>query len=347
MNCPPRGSWIVALVAMSLAIVACDMRATQAGDEGNLEFFYSPADGSTDFDRPLAVGSGVALKMEPLSGRSFQRVVDVTVEPESVLTGYVDDSSSDTVNLSGQSGGEAVVQVEIQGDSERYTDSTTLRVDEVRQIEMSHECTDLADAAYLVGERATIGWERKSRSGEKLIGSARSQEEARHSCQADLFPKEYQEEPYCDEAGLHFSNFSHVEQIDVFATDGVGTSTGAHTDLGIHVFNPDVLAQNLRIEYGGDDLRVDRTRTVQLDLFNDPIDDGANFPICTNMELLIEIYSTDTCSGPGGAVDFTVERDEAHEFRLRGERGGLCDFDISLAEFPEVEPWPIEIDVLH
>lgn len=347
MSWPRRGSWIVALLSLSVAAMACDMRATQEGDEGHLTFYHSPADGSTDFERPLAVGSGVALKMEPLDERSFRRVVDVTVEPASVLDAHVDDSSSDTVNLSGESTGEARIEVEVQGDAERYTDSTTMQVAEVQKIEMGHECTDRADAAYQVGRRATIEWERQTGSGDKLVGSARNDGEPLRGCQADIYPEDYQQDPHCNEAGLHFPNFPAVEPIDLFATDGVGVTTGGLHDLGIHVFDPAVLAYNLRIEHSGDAMRVDRTNTVELDLFNDPVDNDDNFPICTNMELLVEIYSSDICTGPGGDVEFTVEREDAHEFELRGEQSGVCDFDVSLPEHPDVEPWPIELDVMR
>lgn len=347
MNWPLRSSRLVILVAMALALAACDMRATQEGDEGNLTFHYSPADESTDFDRPLAVGSGVALHMEALDGRTFRRVVDVTAEPETVLTADVDDSSLDTINLSGQSSGEATISVEIQGDGERYTDSTSVRVGEVRQIEMEHKCSDSADAAYIVGQSATISWDRQTASGEKLIGSARSQEEALRSCQADIYPIEYQEDPHCNEAGLHFPNLPMVEPIELFPTEDIGVATGGLRDLGIHVFDPEVLSHNLRFEHSNDDLRVDRTRTVELELFNDPVGSGDNFPICTDLDLLIEIYSTDTCTGPGGAADFTVDSEDSHEFQLRGERTGVCDFDVSLPEYPDVAPWPIELDVIR
>lgn len=335
---------LAVLMATALFISACggcQFDATQEGEQGNLEFAYSPADGDTTFDRPIAVDSGLKMYVEPLANRSFDQITDVTVSDNSILRAEIDGNSSDTLNLEARSSGEVRLEVRAQGGGETYGDWTTIRTGDVDRVRMAHECTSAADAAYLIDREASVELERQNRAGEQLIGSAQSHMDALRSCHVDLYPDEYQERPYCDEAGLHFSTLPEFGAIDIFPADGIGTAGSSHQDMGMHVIDPDLM----QFHQPDTDLRVDRNRTIELEAYRNPPDSSGVWPVCTDMDLRIEIYSGNICTGSAGETTLHVDASDENEVQLRGQRSGYCDFDIYLDDEPGIDPWPMEVYV--
>ena len=320
--------------------VACQLHPTQEGERGNLEFSYHPADGSTEFDRPLAVGSGLTLHVDPLGERSLDNVIGVETSPDSILDAEVTDDR-DAIALMGRSSGQVDLEVTVNGGGETYRDSIALEVGDVDRIAMEHRCTSAADAAYLEGWEASIDLERQTSGGDQLVGSTRSSFDAAESCQLDIVPDQYQEAPYCDSAGLHFPTFDEPGPVELFVTDGVATIDNGFRDLGLHIVDPDLMVFDPPADYA----EVDRTRTIQLEPVREVPDSGGFWPICTPMELDVEILTPDICRSRAGSTSFSIDADDDNELELQGQRSGICQLDIYLAERPDLEPWPVDIDV--
>src|SRR5690554_3609477 len=61
------------LASLCLTFVfGCESRAIQAGGEGHVQFYYSPADDSRDFSRSLAEGMGMMIHIEGLDGKVIE-----------------------------------------------------------------------------------------------------------------------------------------------------------------------------------------------------------------------------------------------------------------------------------
>lgn len=336
---------LVSAALIALAGLACHPEATQEGERGNLLFSYSPADDSTDFDRPIAVGSEIRIHVEPADGRTFAEVIDVSTSNDTVLEADVASDASDAIDLVGRSAGATRLEVEVRDDAHTYGDEIELHTDDVHQISLGHRCTHAADAAYLRDYEATVGLRRHNNNGRQLVGSATSTERADESCQVDIVPPQEQTRPRCDEAGLHFSSFTDYGPVEIFPADGIATTPDSAPDLGVHVVGPD------RIEFERrpvDELRVNHLRSLQLQAhWNDP-SGPRQWEVCTNMELEIEILTPAVCRGRGGDLNFAIGPDDANQVQLRGERSGVCELDVYLqAPTGHFGPWMVEVDVVN
>lgn len=325
MNKQVRGLWFLFLLAFALGSVACDGRAKQDGERGNLRFFYQPADQSTRFERPLAVGSGMLLHLEPLGKRELDRIVNVRVEPSGVIQASVAPNDSRSVVVSGQQAGRAKLIVEVQGAGERYSDETTLSVERPARISMAHMCTKEINAGYFAGQPVQLDFKRYSSKGDALIGSARSTADPMRGCQVEISPGELQQSARCDEAGLIFNAIEHTGPVRVRMAQGMQRHSNSPMELGVQVVSPELLD----FEPVYDDLRVDTTRQITLQ----PVTYGQNWPICTNLWMRVYIDTPQTCTGDHGELEFDVEPADENSFSLRGRREGVCEFAVVVYDY--------------
>lgn len=338
MNRWNKGCWYLTFVAMGWGLLGCDDRARQEGEEGNLQFYYLPADGSTQFDRPLAVGSAVQMYLEPINDRELDQVRSVSAAPQSVLTAAINQNqepgTTPSLVLSGQGNGEATISVEVSGGGQNYTDSTSIRVSEVRRAELRHSCTDQVNAAYLRGTSVRLEYERQNSEGEKLIGSARGNTGPERSCQVEVLPQVNEDQMRCNEAGLHFPPFSDVGSVLVDLLPGI--QPVARRELGVQIVYPD----EVFFEDADGYLVVDATRDIRLN----PVTYHEDWPVCTNLQLEVEILTPNTCTGRSGERRFTVDAEDENQFRMRGVRQGQCEFEVVIPQIDN-QPWFFEVYV--
>ncbi len=327
-----RNCWLgIALIATSL-VLACSGKAAQEGEEGKLEFFYEPADGDRDFDRPLAVGSGMSIFVEALGSHELDRIRKVSTDPESVLFAELDDDAEDEVYIWGDAAGEATLEVEVLGGGEIYTDRVTLRVDEVDTVEMAHECTDGIDAAYMIDEDFRIPFERENADGEKLVGEVHSDMDAKLSCQVLMQPEYFQDRAYCNEAGLHFWAIDTLGPVYLDLIPEVSAASRALDELDIHIVDED----DIGFEPADGELRTDATRSV--DMFPVQANTGGR-PVCSHLDLYIEILTPGTCTARNGDLYLYIDGDDENEIPLRGQAPGLCEFAVEFADRPDLGAW--------
>lgn len=334
------GCGMLAALTLVLITTGCDRAATREGEEGNLEFSYYPADDVRDFDRPLAVGSGMAITVEPAGDREFDAVRDVSVEPEGVLWAEIEEDEDDQIYVWADASGQAQLEVESFGGGEIYSDTVTLRADEVEQAVMQHQCTSQRHAAYVVGDAPTLLLERQNGDGDKLIGEAQSSSDAEFSCQVHMNPEDYQDRAFCDEAGLHFDTVNRLELIyvDLIGTVAAAGSSSPELDLDF------IAAAELDFDYPDGKLRTGATRRIELN----PITYGAGtsaWPVCTHLELYVEILTPSYCSASNGDLSFFVDADEENEIPLRGQNPGSCRFAVELADRPDLGDWIFSAEV--
>ncbi len=342
-----RWTW-AALAAVMLVMPACEFRAVQEGDRGNLRFISTPADNSNNFDRPLAVGSSMTLYAEALSGRQLEELISVQTSPEQVLAGSLSSQAYNAINLTGLAAGNASIRVDARGGGETFSDTTSLSVDYVDRVALGHQCTQQADAAYAVGEPVSLRLDRYNSSNQKLAGHTRSRLDPLESCQVQIYPdpnfqhpSDLQEVALCDEAGLHFPVFETVGPVDVFVADQIGVASGGLPDMGVHIVDHEVID----FDYAEGELQVDRNRDIELTPFRAPPGTNQYWPVCSPLKLWVEVITTDVCSGPNNEIDFAVEREDENHITLRGHYEGTCEFAVEFYDYPEFGEWIFNVPV--
>lgn len=337
MNRRVKGFCVALLAVMIWGSLGCDSRARQTGEEGNLQFFYNPADDSSRFDRPLAAGSEMLLFAEPLRGRELDEIIAVEVGSESIMSAEVAREERDppAILLRGKSAGETTVMVRARGDGETYMDSITLEVSRVEQVELAHLCTSSRDAAYVMEHDLLLKMERQNRRGDALVGSARSSEDLVGSCQVEMNPAFFQDKAHCDEVGLHFPAhiFTELETFSLSVIPEVDTLGSSHRVTNVHIIHPD----EIFFEGVQGELQVESNRNIQLN----PRSYHEDFPVCMNLWMEVSVLTPDLCTGENGALDFEVEPSDENQFRMRGVREGYCEFEVV---FPQIDhhPWVFE-----
>lgn len=337
------GTLFVVMVAASS--LACDRPAAEEGEKGNLEFYYHPADGSTDFDRPVAMGSSMYMYVDPLEG-DLNAVVDAYAEPESVLQASVAQDEDYAIALRGLTPGDATLYAEVDSGGSSLSDHIEMSVDLVDEVAMGHECTSYADAAYVVDRPIHIPMERRNSSGEQLVGAAHAADgetddpdDYDTACQVWMDPQDTLDYTDCDEAGLHISPIQELGDVIIEPIDGVAAA-GGHSSLGVHVVDEDVI-ELVSVEGS---LSEGSTSTVEIEAITAP---PGNWDVCGGLELHVEILTPHTCEGTGlgGSTSFSLDADDENSFRLRGENAGWCEFAVSFENRPGLGEWIFDLYV--
>ena len=333
--------WMGAAGCLLVGSVACsDGSAATEGQQGNLEFRYNALDGDRDFDRPLAVGASLPMEVEPLDDRSLDQLVDVFGDPEDILSAELSTESSNAFVITGHSSGRADIVVEAQGGGQTYSDAISFGVDEVGQVELTHRCTSGSEAGYLVDESVHLDYFRFSNQGTKLIGEAAAHSDNDRACQLQMTPEFLHDQAVCNEAGLHIEPITELGEFVLTADSRVQVINQSRRELGVHVIHPD----ELDFQPQGTDLRAGSTGDV--DLAPDTRGVGGDFwPVCTSLDVEIEILTPDICESSTGRTNFQVDARDDNEFRLHGNNPGVCEFRIDLVDYPNIDGWIRDVEI--
>ena len=343
------------LVILALGCV-CQVQTTMEGEEGNVRFMYSPADGDFDEDRPLGVGSTLQMEIDPLGDRSLDEVTAVSSSDSSIIEVELDDGRQDGINLHGRSAGHADIEVQLRGGGENYSDWIRMEAADVDEIEFSHVCSSGPDAVYLADYEVEIKLDRRTAGGTAVVGSSYNRGPGHDypGCYLEIDPIEEEERPYCNEKMLTFPDMLDYGEVILFPVDGVSIPRRAHPDLGIHAVD----ASNIYFDSRPtDEVRVDRSDSVRLEAFWEggdgygPGDELGELPVCTNMEMDVVVHTPEVCTGGTGTgandLNFTVDPGDENTLSLRGESRGICQLDVYVQdERGEVGPFHIDVDVV-
>lgn len=316
------------LMGISLLLAqGCDFRAKQAGAEGELQFYYTPADSSRDFSRPLARGTGMMILVEGLGGNTVERILSVSVNDEEVLGARPSEQNPLGVMLQGRRQGVARLTLTVQGTDRTFTDHTEIRVSEVEELSLSHACTDQINAAYLPGEPIFLKMQRRNKERKVLVGSTRQ-------CPVTIEPYQF-EDIHCDESGLYLPAVNEVGAIRV--RGNINNRAGTRDQLGIQLIGSETI-DFLPVEQS---LQEGFSTTVELDPVR-YVPDGQIWPICADFRLYVSILTPETCLGPGDAIGFEVPSSARQKFNLHGIAPGDCYFDVRLPEFGNNIVWEFD-----
>ncbi len=149
--------------------VACT--STVTGNEGNLDFTYTADDDVTNFNKPIAVGAKLELKVFETGSRATVEVTEAETDDPDVLD--VETFSSNRVILVGIGEGETLVEVTATlADGSSVGDSVNMLATVPDTLELRHPCTQAdGSATYLVGtDDVHINYEMRKGSGQPVIG---------------------------------------------------------------------------------------------------------------------------------------------------------------------------------
>src|SRR5690554_6389721 len=83
----------------TIACDGCDNRATHAGENGNFQLSYEPADYDTKFNRPLATGSELTTFVLDMDSNAVQRIDSVHSSNEKAITVQPNTRAQNTIQL--------------------------------------------------------------------------------------------------------------------------------------------------------------------------------------------------------------------------------------------------------
>lgn len=122
-----------------LTLSACQSQIT--GNEGNLVFSYTADDRIGDFNKPIAIGAKLDVRVRESGTNAPVELTQAFTEDQGVLA--VETFTSNQLTLSGVSAGTTLVEVEAQvASGDTVTDSVNMRAAEAVSMELWHSCAD-------------------------------------------------------------------------------------------------------------------------------------------------------------------------------------------------------------
>ncbi|MBA2661518.1 MAG: hypothetical protein H0U74_04440 [Bradymonadaceae bacterium] len=317
----------IALLTL-VALFGCESRAVQEGAEGKLQFYYEPADGSTKFGRPLAVGNSLTVFVEGLDDRKIERVVEVKSSDTGVLTARTSERALHGIVLNGVKAGKARIHVSASGPEGGVGDNIEIEVAAVQEVSLKHACTDGANAAYLQSRPAMLAMKRRN-GNRDLVGQSAT-------CPVRIEPAALEGGIKCDEAGLHMPGVTQPGAVRVTAT--AKNARGGIDSLGFQVVTGELI-DFLPIEG-----TLQQNHTTTIDLMPETAV-TPHWPVCHAFELSVDIVTPSVCSGKGGERSFNVGREDENKISLRGVAPGNCVFTVMLPELGSSDLWEFSMPV--
>lgn len=324
----PTSIKFIMLGACASILCACETRTERLGEQKELVFSYQAADRKRDFDRPLARGSSLLLRVEGGNEQPASRIVSHTTSAPDVLGLALVEGSRDELLVTANLPGSARIEVEalLDGDNTARRDHVELRVAEAKSANVAHNCTGAKEAAYLRGAPIEVDFARYDARGDKLVGNG--------GCGVALSPGDGVGGTNCDEASLIISSISSAGT--VVLDSGLPPTRGEAGRIDLQIVDPRLLdfdpISGALDEFGTD--------TFTLEAYT------PNWPICTHLEFDVDILTPYTCEESGsGATRFSVGRDAANTIDLRGNSSGECVFQVSLPRYGLTDAWEFSIPV--
>lgn len=317
---------------ISIAMIgcgSCDERAMQLGENGNLQFYYEPADLDTEFNRPLATGSILKMYVVDLDTNPTQNIISVKSSSPETLLVQRNNSAQNAIHLTGERQGTAKITVQAKTSKGQEEDIFPFEVADARQISLKHTCTDGANAAYPIKSPVNLKFNRKNQD-RTLVGESKS-------CSVQVEPAEIQPSTRCDEIAFKLPAFDSVGSVRV--TSDLDNGRGSKDQLGVQIVNRDIIDFLPIDQHLSEDFSTDVT--IFAETMTEP-----HWPVCHNFAMSILIITPNICSGGDSSEnEFTVKPSDQNTFSLRGIRRGECYFSVIFPEIDPNEEWEFSIPV--
>lgn len=162
----------VVLYLLATLVVLHGCQSSLTGNEGNLLFSYTADDDFEDFNKPLAVGAKLEVRVLQSGTRTPVELTDVRSTDDSVL--IVDSVAGNRIVLMGAGEGSSLIEVEAQlpgGDT--VTDSVNMLASEPDRLVLRHTCAaeGMDEVKYLAASTDVwLAYDLELQDGQAVIG---------------------------------------------------------------------------------------------------------------------------------------------------------------------------------
>jgi hypothetical protein len=167
-----RISGLFATAALMTTMGACT--STTTGADGNLKFSYYSTANARDFNKPIAIGAKLDIKVEEAGSDDMDGTIVNSVQSEDEAIIKAASAGGDTITLEATGAGSAEISVDatLSRNGEVESDRFTMRTAVPEVIELTHLCaTDSNTATYLVGQKEIfLGYDMQLKDGQQVIG---------------------------------------------------------------------------------------------------------------------------------------------------------------------------------
>lgn len=161
-----RARTLVALTAI-LVLGACTSR--QTGKLGKLVFSYTADDQVNDFNKPIAIGGKLDIRVRQKGNNKPVTITAATSDDGKILAVDKFEPSFFTLKALAAGGAEITVQAQ-QEDGNTVEDRVDMRAAKPAVLKMHHYCTSDADAYYLTNQTIYIPFDMELADTEPVIG---------------------------------------------------------------------------------------------------------------------------------------------------------------------------------
>ena len=149
------------------AATACQSRLT--GNEGNLKFSYHATENVADFNKPIAVGAKLDVKVAEVGTHRNVELSRAESDAPEVLA--VASFQGDTMVLQGAGSGQALISVTARVPSgDELDDSVNMQAKVPEVLKLNHTCSSDAEALYLVDSDVAVHFDMEMSNGQPVIG---------------------------------------------------------------------------------------------------------------------------------------------------------------------------------
>ncbi len=155
-------------LCLSLALLSTGCESQQTGGEGNLKFAYPNDDNVADFNKAVAVGAKLELRVTDVTGAKVE-IVEATSDNSQALA--VVNKLADKFEIEAKSEGNAKLTVKVRkANGTEVSDFINMRALKAEILQLSHTCTTGKDGVYLTNSTIALPYDLTRKDGQATIG---------------------------------------------------------------------------------------------------------------------------------------------------------------------------------
>lgn len=311
-------------LAVSVSACDCDSATSREGQKGFLSFSYRAELDKQDFDRPIAKGARLTVRVTGVDDQRVRQLHNVTSTTSAI--GVTRSTSAPNIfMLRGEKEGKATIKVKATADRlGTVNDQINFSVSPVEYLVMKHQCTNNREAAYIQGMPIHLNSTRFSRDNRILVGE--------QGCSVGFDRPDIQRID-CTESKLTVEPINAPGPINVRAIEQNGRRI--RNALVTHIVTPELV----RLDISTYTLTTDQDRTITL------LAKTNNWPVCSELAFDVDILTSSTCSLGAQGTYGQFGQGNNNRFTVRGESSGTCDIRVSLPTARGADSWEFSLEV--
>lgn len=155
-------------LCLAFALAASGCESQQTGGEGNLKFAYPNDDDVADFNKAVAVGAKLELRLTDVTGAKVE-ILAAASDNEKALA--VINKLGDKFEIEAKGEGNAKLTVKVRKtDGTEVSDFVNMRALKAEVLKLTHSCTAGKDAIYLTNTTIALTYDLSRKDGQATIG---------------------------------------------------------------------------------------------------------------------------------------------------------------------------------